>query len=191
MRRASSLFEIDQEPLFETAVLVPEASGAPDWDLALDEFPEALAPSRDHEAEEPERQPPMTGRRSRLLAVAVAIGAVGFLGSRLTQNAGTPNVPPSAASEPPAAVAATRESAPAPRAQTTHPPGAHASPAPRRDRGRGAQRAARTAPKVGRRQPAPSAPRPVAPVPTPAPTSPPRPAQEPAPEPQGFTGEFF
>ena len=191
MRRASSLFEIDQERLFEAAVLEPEASGEPDWDLALDEFPEALAPSRDHEAEEPERQTPMTGRRSRLLAVVVAMGALGFFGSRLTQDAGAPSVPPSAAPEPPAVVAAAQESAPAPRTQTTHPRGAHAGPAPRRDRTRRAQRAARTAPNVGRRQPAPSAPRPAAPSPTPVPTSPPRPAQEPSPEPQGFPREFF
>lgn len=191
MRRASSLFEIDQEPLFETAVLEPEASGEPDWGLALDEFPEALAPSRDHEAEEPERQPPMTGRRSRLLAVAVAIGAVGFLGSRLAQDAGTLNAPPSAAPGPPAVATAAPVSAPAPRAHTTRPRDGHTSPASRRDRTRRAQRAARTAPNVGRRRPAPSAPRPAAPSPTPVPTSPPRPAQEPAPEPQGFTGEFF
>ncbi len=187
MRRAGSLFEIDQEPLFEPGP--PKADGAAEqgWEHSYDDLPPASAAAPRHAAD-------ATGaglgggRRSRMLVVIAAIGVAGFLGSRVTQFAGTPTVAPRAAGTsplPPTAVAPAARSIPVQRRPATRSRRARSEAASRRVRVR-RQRDAASAVARARQAGLPVS-APLRAVLAPAP----RAVPPPAPEPQGFTGEFF
>lgn len=191
MRRASSLFEIDQEPLFEPLALETEADGERDWDDALDELPAALELSDARVADELHRLQPSARRRSLLLVAVAAVGAVGFLGSRLTQVAETPSGPPLSAPDLSAVVEVGQPSPPVRRGETTRLRGAHAHRESQRGRAPRERHGSRATGRPSRRRQTTSPSRSLVPVPAPVPIRPARPAQAPAPEPQGFTGEFF
>lgn len=189
MRRASSLFEIDQEPLFEPLAAERQADGEPGWDDEFDESPTTHGTADDLEADEPELRSPVPGRRSRLLVAVAAVGAVGFLGSRLTQSPAPPTASLLATPDRPAVVAAAQPSSPTRRHQKARPRRDSAHRASRSERTRRAQHAPR-APRTKPQSPAMTSPaRSAVKVPTPAAVTPS--ARGAAPEPPGFTGEFF
>lgn len=194
MRRARSLFDIDQEPLFEPFALRADADGHPNWADSCDEPLPALQSSRDLEVDVPEQRSPVAGRRSRVLVAVAAVGAVGFLGTRLTQDAAPPSALPRTASQPQAVVAAGRTAQPSPPArqgQNARRRRESAHRATRRERTRRAQRAPRSPRTEPRRRAVASPSRSSVPASPPVPVTPPPAAQAPAPEPLGFTGEFF
>lgn len=193
MRRASSFFDIDQEPLFEPLAHEAEAGGKARWDGAFDELPEDLARWGDHEADELQRRPAVPGRRSRLLVAVAAIGALGFVGSRLTSDT-EPPAHPRTGPDRSAVRAAAPAAQPSPQASRDErrPPGrSNARQAARRRRTHRERRASHTPRREPGRQRTATPARSAAPVPAPLPaTAVPR-TDSPAPERQGFTGEFF
>lgn len=200
MRCASSLFDIDQEPLLEPVLLEAAADDGLVWDAGLDEFPTTPEPSGDLEADEPGRRSLVPGRRSCLLVAMATVGAVGLLGSRLTQDAEPPSTLPSTAPPislprtalgPPAVVATAHPSRAGRQSQRARPLRAKMYRATRRERTRRAQRVPRAPRAEYRRRAVASPARSAVPVPAPTPVTPTPPAPAPAPEPQGFTGEFF
>ena len=186
MRRTRSLFEIDQESLFALGLLETE-DGAPErgWEAGHDDLPPALATAtRDAADKNGARR---GGQRSRVLVVVAAIGVAGFVGSRLTQAAGTPTVAPrtTATSPPPAVAGPVADSVPARRRQAPRTRRAPSADASRRVRSSRPRATARPAPRARQAS---------APVTTPLPAvaaPAPRYAPQPPPEPEGFTGEFF
>ena len=185
MRRARSLFEIDQEPLFEPGSLESD-DGAREqvWDASYDDLPLTAATAARHAAQAPGAR---LGGGRRMLVVVAAIGVAGFVGSRLTHVAGTPTVAPrTAATSPPTAVAGpVADLVPARRRQAPRTHRARSAAAPLRAGASRSRPAPRPAARARQASPRVTAPLPAVPVRVPryAPASPP--------EPQGFIGEFF
>lgn len=184
MRRAVSLFDIDQEPLFEPLAVETEGDGEPDWDDEFEGFPTTPGRSADLEADEPEERSPVLGRRSRLLLALAVVGAVGVIGSRLTPGGGQPSSDRRTAPGPPAVVAAAHPSRAVRQRQRARPRRAKDYRATRRQRTHRVRRAPRAEPRP-RGMTSPSS---TEPVPATLPATPS--AQAPALEP-GFQGEFF
>ena len=188
MRRARSLFEIDQEPLFEPGSFEGDDGDAEQsWDDRYDDLPPAAATAVTREAADENSARIGRGLRSRVLVVVAAIGVAGFVGSRLTQVAGTPTVPPrtAATSQPPSAVAPLADSVPALRPQATRTRRARPGATSRRAAARRPRAAARPAARAMQASAPVTAPLPAVPAPVP------RYAPPPPPEPHGFSGEFF
>lgn len=189
MRRASSLFDIDQEPLFEPLAVEREADGEPGWDDEFDESPTTPGTAGVLERHGLEQRFPVPGLRSRLLVAVAAVSAVGFLGSRLTQSAAPLKASLPSTPDRSAVVAAAQPSPPVRQGQKARRRGESARRASRRERTRRAHRAPRALQTEPQHAAMTSTARSAVTVPTPAAVKPS--AQGAAPEHQGFTGEFF
>lgn len=188
MRRARSLFEIDQEPLFEPVSLeADDDAGAQGWDDSYDRYddlPPGAATATRHAAEENSAR--LGGSwRSRVLVVVAAIGVLGFVGSRLTQVASAPSAAPRTAALSPLPVVAAPVGVTAQRRHAVRTRRAPSRAASRHAGASSPRAAVRSAAGARRASPPVTAPRPAVSAPAP-PYAPPAP-----PEPQGFIGEFF